>query len=157
QRDSRIFTLHRRASFEDADLAVGRGLPTVDVVPDVTEELGTEIHVIFGIDAPPVATEDVEAAAGDERADILPPFGEGRATFTASVDPRSKSEPPPPHSSRTRPGQLPLLRPGLGRNRGYPPPRPGHRIETLERSEARQPAFAIIWASRVESSRPPGP
>jgi len=81
----------RPSDFEDADLGHGHGLPTLEVVPDVTEELGTEIHVIFGIDAPPVVTEDIEAASGDVEENVLAP--QGRAPFTASVDPRSKAAP----------------------------------------------------------------
>jgi multiple sugar transport system ATP-binding protein len=82
----------RPSDFEDADFSPPRdGMPVLEVVPDVTEELGTEIHVLFGIDAPPVVTEDTEAASEEAAETEVAPLGDGRATFTASVDPRSKA------------------------------------------------------------------
>jgi multiple sugar transport system ATP-binding protein len=83
----------RPSDFEDADVWHREGLPVVEVVPDVTEELGTEIHVIFAIDAPPVVTEATEAASGEESDEGLAPLSDGNATFTARVDPRSKARP----------------------------------------------------------------
>jgi multiple sugar transport system ATP-binding protein len=87
----------RPSDFEDADLSPPRdGRPVLDVVPDVTEELGTEIHVLFGVDAPPVVTEDTQAAFEGAADTEVAPLGDGRATFTASVDPRSKARPRQP-------------------------------------------------------------
>jgi multiple sugar transport system ATP-binding protein len=62
----------------------------MDVTVDVTEELGSEVYVIFTVDAPPVLTEDVKAAA-DESEDgptlLLHDEGaEKRTSFTARVD-----------------------------------------------------------------------
>jgi multiple sugar transport system ATP-binding protein len=50
------------------DVAVWRNdqLPTINVVAEVTEELGSEVNVIFTVDAPPVLTEDTIKAASDE-------------------------------------------------------------------------------------------
>src|SRR6185369_14763635 len=50
------------------DVAVWKNdqLSTIDVVAEVTEELGSEVNVIFTVDAPPVLTEDTIKAASDE-------------------------------------------------------------------------------------------
>ena len=47
-------------------LAHGGILLTLEVRAEVTEELGSEVNVIFPVDAPPVLTEDVIAAASDD-------------------------------------------------------------------------------------------
>ena len=60
----------RPESFEDAALA-DRGLPTIDVEVVVLEELGSDSHVIFPIDAPRVEAEDLRAAADDEEDALL--------------------------------------------------------------------------------------
>src|ERR687888_360123 len=59
----------RPSDFEDADVWHREGRAVMEVTPDVTEELGSEIHVIFSIDAPPVVTEDVAAAQSEEGAE----------------------------------------------------------------------------------------
>jgi multiple sugar transport system ATP-binding protein len=64
------------------------GLPTIDVEVAVLEELGSENHVIFAIDAPPVEAEELRAAHDDEDAMLL---AEGGSLFTARVDPRSSA------------------------------------------------------------------
>jgi len=89
----------RPSDFEDAALA-SHDSATIQVTADVTEELGTEINVIFGVDAPPVQHEDAAAlaadAAGDdeeaEAAAALPLSGD-RSMFTARVNPRSEVAP----------------------------------------------------------------
>ena len=61
---------HPAGGFEDAALA-DPGLPTVDVDVLVLEELGSDTHVIFPIDAPRVEAEDIKAAADDEEEGLL--------------------------------------------------------------------------------------
>jgi multiple sugar transport system ATP-binding protein len=59
---------------------------------DVTEELGSEVNVIFRIDAPPVATEELLAAADEDGEEILLMADEQpTAVFTARVDARTTS------------------------------------------------------------------
>ncbi len=76
---------HRRARH----LADHRGqadaaLPTIEVEPAVVEDLGSETHVIFPIDVPPVDVEAVRAATDEkERAVLL--AVDRRALFTAEV------------------------------------------------------------------------
>jgi multiple sugar transport system ATP-binding protein len=70
----------RPEAFEDAVFAPG--LPTVDVQVEVVEELGSDVHVFFHVDAPPMTAEVLEAT-GDE---LIPA---DRALFTARVDART--------------------------------------------------------------------
>ena len=64
-------------------------LPRVRVNPDVVEDLGSEHHVIFTLDAPRVSAEDVRAAT-DEGDDEGKLFAEDRAVFTACLDDRRR-------------------------------------------------------------------
>src|SRR5580765_3502888 len=68
-----------RRSPTDADL------PRLRVKPDVVEDLGSECHVIFTLDAPRVTAEAVRAAVdqGDDEGKL---FADDRAVFTACVD-----------------------------------------------------------------------
>jgi multiple sugar transport system ATP-binding protein len=65
--------------------AAGYGLPgamTVEVVPEVVEELGSEVHVFFPVEAPPFS-----AGAAQEETALLP---ESKALFSARVDPLAR-------------------------------------------------------------------
>ena len=80
------------------DVAVWRNdqLPTIDVIAEVTEELGSEVNVIFTVDAPPVLTEDTIKAASDEGgADNMSLLADETplARFCARVDARSGAAP----------------------------------------------------------------
>ncbi len=76
----------RPTDFEHAATAEAE-LPRVRVKPDVVEDLGSEHHVIFTLDAPRVTAEAVRAAS-DEGDDEVKLFADGRAVFTACVDAR---------------------------------------------------------------------
>ena len=76
----------RPSDFEHGATA-DRELPRIRIQAEVVEELGSETHVIFPIDAPPVTAEAVRAAADQQTADegtLL--AGEERARFTGRVD-----------------------------------------------------------------------
>jgi multiple sugar transport system ATP-binding protein len=77
---SRVVLGIRPESFEDA--AFAPGLPTIAARVEVVEELGSDAHVFFEVDAPPITAEALETAAGSG-------LGEGRALFTARVDART--------------------------------------------------------------------
>jgi multiple sugar transport system ATP-binding protein len=85
----------RPSDFEDAALWRGEPRPTIEVVPEVIEDLGSEIHVIFPIEAPPVITEETLAAAAEEGAEptedttALPLGARDRNAFVARVGSRS--------------------------------------------------------------------
>ena len=79
---SRVVLGIRPESFEAAALAPA-GAPTIEVVPEVVEELGSDAHVFFPVDAPPVASD----VAGREEAALLP---ESTTLFSARLDPRAR-------------------------------------------------------------------
>jgi multiple sugar transport system ATP-binding protein len=63
-------------------------LPRVRVTPDVVEDLGSEWHVIFTVDAPRVSADAVRAANEAQPGDEVALFAEDRAVFTAVLDAR---------------------------------------------------------------------
>jgi multiple sugar transport system ATP-binding protein len=76
----------RPTDFEHAESA-DPSLPRMRVSPDVVEDLGSEHHVIFTVDAPRVSAEAVRAAS-DEGDDEGKLFADDRAVFTACLDDR---------------------------------------------------------------------
>jgi multiple sugar transport system ATP-binding protein len=104
----------RPSSFDDADLNHREGLPIVEVTPDVTEELGTEVHVIFTIDAPPVVTDALIAAYDENAVEDLLPLGDGRSAFTARVDSRTKARPRQPIRLAVDPSEFYFFDPTTG-------------------------------------------
>jgi multiple sugar transport system ATP-binding protein len=70
----------RPEAFEDASFAPG--LPTVSARIEVLEELGSDTHVFFHVDAAPITAEIVETGLTEG----LP---NAQALFTARVDPRT--------------------------------------------------------------------
>jgi multiple sugar transport system ATP-binding protein len=82
----------RPQDFEDAAFA-DPSLPTIEVDVAAVEELGSESHVIFPIDAQPVDADSVRAAT-DERDEATLLADDRRSRFTAAVN----------ESSRVRPG-----------------------------------------------------
>jgi multiple sugar transport system ATP-binding protein len=87
----------RPSDFEDAGLA-DASWPRMQAVVGVTEELGSEIHVIFPIDAPPVEHASItEAAQGDEGEDeAAVALAGGKSLWTARVAARSPVRPGSP-------------------------------------------------------------
>jgi multiple sugar transport system ATP-binding protein len=85
----------RPSDLEDTSVWHEEQLPTLEVVADVTEELGSEVNIIFQVDEPPVTTEQALAAVVDEGGEapiILADTARG-CTFIARVDARSKVAP----------------------------------------------------------------
>jgi len=78
----------RPSDFEDAEVWRGERLPVIEVTANVVEDLGSEAHVLFTVDAPPVRVEGVEQ---DPSAGTPIPLvaAEGTSVFTAAVDARS--------------------------------------------------------------------
>jgi multiple sugar transport system ATP-binding protein len=74
----------RPESFEDAAFA-SREIPTMDVRVIVLEELGSDAHVFFHVDAPRIVPEAI-AAEGEGDATLV---DEDRALLNARVDPRT--------------------------------------------------------------------
>ena len=82
--DGRVVLGARPEAFEDVAFA-DRSLPQIDVDVTVVEELGSDTHVVFPVDAPRVETEELRGATADE--DAL--LAEDRAVFNGRVDPRT--------------------------------------------------------------------
>jgi multiple sugar transport system ATP-binding protein len=79
----------RPSDFEDASLTE-RPWPTIPAVAHVIEALGSEIHVIFFIDAPPVEHKDVaDLGPQGEEDESAMPLHEGKSLWTARVNARS--------------------------------------------------------------------
>jgi multiple sugar transport system ATP-binding protein len=78
----------RPSDFEDATLAEP-GWPRLPITATVTEELGSEKHILFSLDAPPVQHDSLaaaETASADE--DMMPVTGD-KAIWTARAAARS--------------------------------------------------------------------
>ncbi|HEY2549216.1 MAG TPA: sn-glycerol-3-phosphate ABC transporter ATP-binding protein UgpC [Streptosporangiaceae bacterium] len=81
----------RPSDFEDARLA-DASWPRMQARASVTESLGSEIHVLFSIDAPPVEHSSISDAVSDGGDDAIPVAG-GRTMWTARVAARSQIGP----------------------------------------------------------------
>jgi multiple sugar transport system ATP-binding protein len=85
----------RPSDFEDASLADAEWAK-MPVTAGVTEDLGSEIHVLFSIDAPQVEHASIaQAVAGDDDDAAIPLTG-GKSLWTARVAARSKVRPGQP-------------------------------------------------------------
>jgi multiple sugar transport system ATP-binding protein len=67
--------------FGDAELA-SAALPRLEVVVEVVEELGSDAHLFFPVDAPAITSETLEAS--DDQATLL---ADAKALFNARVSP----------------------------------------------------------------------
>ena len=84
----------RPSDMEDAAVWHGSSLPTIDVTAQVTEELGSEVNVLFAVDEPPVSAEEIRAATVEEGDDEMLLASEAsRCVFCASVDARTSVKP----------------------------------------------------------------
>jgi multiple sugar transport system ATP-binding protein len=102
---SRVVLGIRPESFEDS--AFARDLPTIAVDVEVLEELGSDAHVFFHVDAPPMTAEVLESASEDLlQAD--------RALFTARVDTRTSARVGAPISLAVDPGRFHFFDPDTG-------------------------------------------
>jgi multiple sugar transport system ATP-binding protein len=86
----------RPADLEDAAVHPDGSLPWIEVSADVTEELGSEVNVLFSIDAAPVALEELIAVTEEGDAESLGLLGEEpRSVLCARVDARTSVGPWP--------------------------------------------------------------
>jgi multiple sugar transport system ATP-binding protein len=111
----------RPSDFEDANLAEP-GWARMPVSAGVTEELGSEIHVIFTIDAPPVEHASItEAAKGDEGEDeAAVALAGGKSVWTARVAARSSARPGSPVELAVDTSNLHFFDPVSGLSIGHP-------------------------------------
>jgi multiple sugar transport system ATP-binding protein len=88
-RESRRVILGIRPTDFDHGETADVELPRITVQPEVVEDLGSESHLIFTIDAPRVSAEAVRAATEAESDDEGKLFADDqRAVFTARLDAR---------------------------------------------------------------------
>jgi multiple sugar transport system ATP-binding protein len=100
----------RPESFEDSAFAA-RELPRIEVTVEVLEELGSDAHVFFGVDAPPITAETLEANADDATLLTLE-----RALFTARVDARTRARVHDRLELAVDPTRLQFFDPATGRS-----------------------------------------
>jgi multiple sugar transport system ATP-binding protein len=105
----------RPSDFEDAAIA-DPAWPRITITADVTEELGSEIHVLFTIDAPPVRHPSLSDIAGtgadaDEAAGVL---AGGKSLWTARVAARSRVRSGQPAQLAVDTTNLQFFDPGSG-------------------------------------------
>jgi len=77
----------RPEAFEDAAFAEP-GLPQIEVTVVVLEELGSDVHVIFEVNAPRVEAEELRAAVEGEGLLV----DAQTSLFNARLDPRTKAK-----------------------------------------------------------------
>jgi multiple sugar transport system ATP-binding protein len=121
----------RPSDFEDATLA-DSSWPRLQVSAGVTEELGSEIHVIFTIDAPPVEHASItDAAQGDEGEDeAAVALAGGKSVWTARVAARSSARPGSPVELAVDTSNLHFFDPVSGLSIGHPQASPEKADET---------------------------
>jgi multiple sugar transport system ATP-binding protein len=110
----RIVLGARPEAFEDAAFA-DPALPEIEVDVTVVEELGSDTHVIFPVDAPRVDTDELREATAGEEATLL---AEDRAIFNARVDPRSAASGGRRLRLAVDPGRFYFFNPATGENLG---------------------------------------
>ncbi len=111
----------RPSDFEDGAFA-DSAWPRIGVTAGVTEGLGTEIHAIFTIDAPPVEHHSITSAAGghDEEDETVAALVGGKSLWTARVSSRSAVRPGAPLELAVDTSRLHFFDPASGESIGHP-------------------------------------
>jgi multiple sugar transport system ATP-binding protein len=107
----------RPSDMEDTAVWPAGDLPTMEARADVTEELGSEVNVIFTVDAPPVVTEDLKAAISDDAGEepVILAGDEPRCVFVARVDARTTCGPGDVIKLSVDPARFHFFDPATGR------------------------------------------
>jgi multiple sugar transport system ATP-binding protein len=110
----------RPSDFEDGRLAHS-AWPRIPATADVTEALGSEMHVLFRVDAPPVQHAALgEAAAADDQDDAALPLAAGKSLWTARVAARSAITPGQPVELAVDTSNLQFFDASSGLSIGHP-------------------------------------
>ena len=114
---ARVILGIRPSDMEDTAVWPGGDLPTMEATADVTEELGSEVNVIFNVDAPPVATEELMAAITDDAGEeaVILAGEERRCVFCARVDARTTCGPGDTITLSLDPARFHFFDPATGR------------------------------------------
>ncbi len=110
----------RPAEFEDAYLA-DPDWARMQVTANVTEELGSEIHVIFTLDAAPTRHPSISdaVASGDDADEAAAVLAGGKSLWTARVASRSNVRPGQPIELAVHTSNLQFFDPSTGLAIGY--------------------------------------
>jgi multiple sugar transport system ATP-binding protein len=105
----------RPAEFEDASLA-DPDWARMQVTANVTEELGSEIHVIFTLDAAPLRHPSISdaVASGDDADEAAAVLAGGKSLWTARVASRSNVRPGQPIELAVHTSNLQFFDPATG-------------------------------------------
>jgi multiple sugar transport system ATP-binding protein len=110
----------RPSDFEDGSLA-DSAWPRIPATADVTEALGSEMHVLFRVDAPPVQHAALgDAAAADDEDDAALPLAAGKSLWTARVAARSAITPGQPVELAVDTSNLQFFDASSGLSIGHP-------------------------------------
>jgi multiple sugar transport system ATP-binding protein len=111
----------RPSDFEDAALG-DASWARLPVTVGVTEELGTEIHVIFTIDAPPVEHQSITSAAESHEEDdeAVAVLAGGKSLWTARVSSRSGARAGQPLELAVDTSRMHFFDPATGESIGHP-------------------------------------
>ena len=111
----------RPSDFEDADIS-DRKWGTMRVTAGVTEELGSEIHVIFTIDAPHVEHASIAQAteASEDEDEATAALAGGKSLWTARVSKESRVRHGAPLDLSVDTRYLQFFDPGSGLSIGHP-------------------------------------
>jgi len=111
----------RPSDFEDASLG-DASWARLPVTVGVTEELGTEIHVIFTIDAPPVEHAAISSAteSHEEEDEAVAALAGGKSLWTARVSSRSGARSGQPLELAVDTSRLHFFDPASGESIGHP-------------------------------------
>jgi multiple sugar transport system ATP-binding protein len=86
--DGRVVVGIRPEAFEDVSFG-DPALPQIEVMVDVLEELGSDTHIGFGVDAEPVVVEAAQSDDADDDRSLL--IKRDRTRFVARVDARTQA------------------------------------------------------------------
>jgi multiple sugar transport system ATP-binding protein len=109
----------RPSDFEDGELAEP-DWPRMAVQSSVTEDLGSEIHVIFTVDAPPVEHASISDARADDGEDGTIPLAGNKTLWTARVAARSGIKPGSAATLAVNTANLQFFDPTSGLAIGHP-------------------------------------
>jgi multiple sugar transport system ATP-binding protein len=121
-RAGRVIVGIRPECFEDATLAQP-GKPTLEIEATVVEELGSEVHALFAVDALAVTAENLDLAPPE--GSLLP---EVKSLFTARLDARTRARPGARLTVAVDPERFHFFDPETGENLLAPS---GRQKETL--------------------------
>jgi multiple sugar transport system ATP-binding protein len=118
---SKVILGVRPSDFEDAALG-DASWPRMPVTVGVTEELGTEIHVIFTIDAPPVEHASIASThdGTEEEDEAVAALAGGKSLWTARVSARSAARSGQPLELAVDTRRLHFFDPATGATIGHP-------------------------------------